>query len=473
MYNTFSKSMKSNIYDVETLKEEIKQHNEVLITLNETQKSLNDDLISENNNYKKLSEEKLSKVESKDKIDSTIFTLNPSKLEEEIEIIVNTGLKHKSDIELIDEELKNIGKVDFDEDTDFKLNKEKQEILSEVAVTDSEINRLKNVIKELINGGICQACNRKLDNVDNAEHIDMHNRTIENLINSINIRKRRLDVVIEEINKLSTVKAQIEKKNKLELNRDRFSVEIESLRNKIKDKKSDLKKYNDNIESIEKNKNIDADISLINTKLSVSETAKNKINSELQNLAINIDSNSKDILKKENLIKNINSEREIEKIFKLYIDMVGKKGISKLVLRSVLPIINSELQRLLEDITDFEVEVYIDDKNEVRYLLVKDGIEKSLKSGSGFELTTASIALRCVLGKMSTLPSPNFITFDEVLGRVAPENIPNIKPLFERISDMFDIVFFITQNEVVKDWAKNIITINKVNNISRLNAKGY
>jgi hypothetical protein len=299
----------------------------------------------------------------------------------------------------------------------------------------------------------------------------MHNKTIENLINSINIRKRRLDVVIEEINKLSTVKAKIEKKNKLELNRDRLSVEIESLRNKIKDKKADLKKYNDNIESIEKNKNIDADISLINTKLAVSENTKNKINSELQTLAINIDSNTKDILKKENLIKTINGEREIEKIFKLYIDMVGKKGISKLVLRSVLPIINSELQRLLEDITDFEVEVYIDDKNEVRYLLVKDGIEKALKSGSGFELTTASIALRCVLGKMSTLPSPNFITFDEVLGRVAPENIPNIKPLFERISDMFDIVFFITQNEVVKDWSENIITINKVNNISSLNIK--
>ena len=84
--------------------------------------------IIENNNYKKLSEEKLSKVESKDKIDSTIFTLNPSKLEEEIEIIVNTGLKHKSDIELIDEELKNIGKVDFDEDTDFKLNKENKRL---------------------------------------------------------------------------------------------------------------------------------------------------------------------------------------------------------------------------------------------------------------------------------------------------------------------------------------------------------
>jgi DNA repair exonuclease SbcCD ATPase subunit len=203
----------------------------------------------------------------------------------------------------------------------------------------------------------------------------------------------------------------------------------------------------------------------------VSETTKTRLNGELQTIVISVDSNTKDISKKENLIKVLASEKEIEKVFKLYIEMVGKKGISKLVLRSVLPIINSELQRLLEDITDFDVEVFIDDKNEVRYLLIKDGIEKALKSGSGFELTTASIALRCVLGKMSSLPTPNFITFDEVMGRVAPENIPNMKPLFERISDMFDIVFFITQNEVVKDWSDNIITIEKVNNISKLNIK--
>jgi DNA repair exonuclease SbcCD ATPase subunit len=203
----------------------------------------------------------------------------------------------------------------------------------------------------------------------------------------------------------------------------------------------------------------------------VSENKKVNLNNQLQTNAVNLDSNTKDVLKKENLIKVIKGEKDVERIFKLYIDMVGKKGISKLVLRSVLPIINSELQRLLEDITDFDVEVFIDAKNEVRYLLVKDGVEKSLKSGSGFELTTASIALRCVLGKMSTLPSPNFITFDEVMGRVAPENIPNMKPLFERISDMFDIVFFITQNEVVKDWAENIITVEKVNNISKLNVR--
>jgi hypothetical protein len=74
--------------------------------------------------------------------------------------------------------------------------------------------------------------------------------------------------------------------------------------------------------------------------------------------------------------------------------LVGKKGISKLVLRSVLPIINSEMERLLEDVCDFAVEIFIDDKNNVQFLIVKNGVTKKLKSGSGLEKTIA-IALRC------------------------------------------------------------------------------
>lgn len=471
MYNAFSKSMKGNIYDVETLKKEIEEHNENLKELDKTQKDLTKKLEDEIQNYKNLSNEKIRKVESKDKIDSEIFTLNPSKLEQDIKDITTKGLEHKGKIDEIDKELKNIGEIDFDEDTHFSLTKQKENVTTEIGVSNAEVIRLQGVVKELEKGGVCQACNRKLDNVDNSEHIATHNKSIESEKRAIETKKRKLETIDSELLKLNETKKKIDNKNKLELAKDRLGVEIESLRNKIKGKKDDLKKYKENLESIEKNKKIDADISLIDTKMIVSETSKNNLSSQLQTVAIEINSNSKDIVKKEKLITTINGEKDVERIFKLYIDMVGKKGISKLVLRSVLPIINGELQRLLEDITDFDVEVFIDDKNEVRYLLVKDGVEKSLKSGSGFELTTASIALRCVLGKMSSLPSPNFITFDEVMGRVAQENIPNMKPLFERISDMFDIVFFITQNDVVKDWAENIITVEKINNISKLNIK--
>ena len=473
MYNSFSKSMKGNIYDIETLKEEIKNHQSNLKILNSSKETYDNELIKESNNYKVLTEQKIVKVSSKDKIDSEILSLNPSKLEGEIKTITEKGLKHKKDIEVINNELKKIGDIDFDEDKDFKLTKNKEKLTKVINLGEAEVIRLKTTIKNLIKSGICQACNRKLDDVDNTEHIKQHNTEIDEQNKIIESSKTKLETVNTELAKLSNTKKLIDSKNSLELKRDRLSVDIDSLRNEIKDKRLDLKKYKDNLESIEKNKKIDTDISLIDTKIIISENTKAKLNSQLQTNAIEIDSNDKDILKKEKLIKTIKAEREIEIIFKLYIDMVGKKGISKLVLRSTLPIINGELQRLLEDITDFNIEVFIDNKNEVRYLLVKDGVEKSLRSGSGFELTTASIALRCVLGKMSSLPSPNFITFDEVMGRVAQENISKMKPLFERVSDMFDIVFFITQNDTIKDWADNIITIEKVNNISKINLSKF
>jgi DNA repair exonuclease SbcCD ATPase subunit len=138
----------------------------------------------------------------------------------------------------------------------------------------------------------------------------------------------------------------------------------------------------------------------------------------------------------------------------------------------VLPIINSEVQRLLDEVVDFDVEIFINDKNDVQFLLVKDGVSKLLKSGSGLEKTASSLALRAVLGKLSTLPMPNFITFDEVLGKVAPENLEKLKVLFDKIKDMYEIVFFITHNDLVKDWGDNVVTVVKgANNISKISMK--
>jgi DNA repair exonuclease SbcCD ATPase subunit len=259
----------------------------------------------------------------------------------------------------------------------------------------------------------------------------------------------------------------IDEKNKLELSRDKNEVEMSSLRNKIKEKNNDLKKYNLNLKAIELNKNIDIEITNIKTKLQVLEYSKDDLITKIERVQNDEKNNSSEIVTKEKLIEIIKKEEGVEKIFKLYIELVGKKGISKLVLRSVLPIINSEAQRLLEDVCDFEIEIFMDDKNDVQFLIIKDGVTKLLKSGSGFERTAASLVLRCVLGKISTLPMPNFIAFDEVLGKVAPDNMEKLKTLFDKIKEMYEIVFLITHNELVKDWSDNIITVVKENNISK------
>lgn len=466
MYNEFAKKKKSNNYDVITLTNDIDEHKNKITQFNELNETLTNKLELAKSNIVKTKKEIEDFINSKEKIDVTITTLNPETLKTKIDELIKSGVATKEKINLITTQLNDIGEVIFDEDLYHELTKKYNSKSSEKAVKLSDINRLKGVVKELIDGGVCKACNRKLDDVDNTAHIEKHNTDIVQLELEVKNIELELTNIKNQIEDLNQTKQKIDRKNKLELDKDRLEVEIDSLRNKVTEKKNDLTKYNLNLHAIEHNKKIDISVEKSKTDLLVFDNEKDETIRRIERVLSDISTNTTEITEKTKLIETIKKEEEIERIFKIYIDLVGKKGIGKLVLRSVLPIINSEVQRLLEDVCDFEVEVFIDDKNDVQFLINKDETTRLLKSGSGFEKTAASLALRSVLGKMSTLPMPNFITFDEVLGKVASDNLDKLKGLFDKIKTMYDIVFLITHNDLCKDWASNVITVNKVNNIS-------
>lgn len=468
MYNEFNSKKKSNEYDVITLSNDIEEHGEKIVMGGTAKDSLENDLELAKKEIKRLSDENDRLLNSKISVDVVITTMNPSKLEKEISSITQSGLELKEKIDSINKSIDEIGDIVFDEDEHDRLNKEYNETLTNIRIKESEIKRLESVIQDLIDGGICKACNRKLDDVDNSEHIKSHQEKIEQLLKDIAELKKTESEIKSELTTLNDNKLRVDEKNKLELNRDRAEVEMGSLRNQIVAKKADLKKYKINQEAIELNRKIDSEVSMVKTNLEIKNREKDLTISKIEKVKQEIESNQNSIEIKNKLIEQIKKEEEIERIYKVYIELVGKKGISKLVLRSVLPIINSEVQRLLEDVCDFEIEIFIDDKNDVQFLLNKDGISKHLKSGSGFEKTASSLALRGVLGKLSTLPMPNFITFDEVLGKVANENLEKLKPLFDKVKNMYEIVFLITHNDIVKDWGDNIITVKKDNNISKI-----
>lgn len=468
MYNKFNTTKKSNNYDVITLGSDIEEHTTKVAECLELEKELNIKLSDTKTEIARLSTANDTLINSKEKIDVTIATLNPSKLEVEIATLTAKGISLKDSIGVIKTSIEEIGSVAFDEDRHHTLTKQLSTNTSQKAVKEAEVARLKKVIDGLIAGGICQSCNRKLDDVDNSEHIAKHTLDIEELNRDINILGGEIFNINIELVQLGETKVLIDKKNKFELDISRIEVEMGGLRNQIVAKNNDLKKYNLNLSAIELNKNIDIEISQVKTNIVVHEHTKDETISRIQRVLNDLKFNNDEIITKTGLISTIKKEEEVEKIYKIYIDLVGKKGISKLVLRSVLPIINSEVSRLLDDVTDFDIEIFMDDKNDVRFLIVNDGVSKLLKSGSGLEKTAASLALRAVLGKVSTLPMPNFITFDEVLGKVADENLEKLKSLFDKIKDMYDIVFLITHNTLVKDWGDNIVTVNKINHLSEI-----
>ena len=468
MYNEFDKKKKSNDYDIITLTTDIENHNENIASGNQIKENLEAKLTITKEEITKLNTENDRLLNSKITVDINLNTLNPTKLEEEIKNITINGKNLSEKIKQLEIQIADIGQVDFDEDKHHALTLENNQIMISLGTKRNEIIRLNDAIQDLIDGGICKACNRKLDDVDNTEHIKNHTKLIKNLDEQIETLKERQAIVTTELATLNETKKLVDEKNKLELNKDRLEVEIGSLRNDITSKKNDLKKYKLNEEAIEFNRSVDAEVNLVKTKLAVADYTKDDTLSKLEKIKQEIKINQDAITLKTDMIAQIKKEEEVEKIYKLYIDLVGKKGISKLVLRSVLPVINSEVQRLLDGVCDFEIEIFIDDKNDVQFLIVKDEVSKSLKSGSGFEKTAASLALRGVLGKLSNLPMPNFITFDEVMGKVSNDNLEKLKPLFDKIKNMYEIVFLITHNDVVKDWGDNIITVKKPENVSEV-----
>jgi DNA repair exonuclease SbcCD ATPase subunit len=96
------------------------------------------------------------------------------------------------------------------------------------------------------------------------------------------------------------------------------------------------------------------------------------------------------------------------------------------------------------------------------------GIEKLMVSGSGYERTIASLALRSVLSKVCTLPKPNIVVFDEVFGKISNDNLEMVSEFFQKIKEYFDKVFLISHNPMISQWADTIVKIKKENNISKV-----
>jgi DNA repair exonuclease SbcCD ATPase subunit len=203
-------------------------------------------------------------------------------------------------------------------------------------------------------------------------------------------------------------------------------------------------------------------------RLNELEIEKDGINKKMTGYQFEIDSLNEKIVNNEKLIEKIKEESSKERVYKVYLETFGKNGISKLIMKTMMPLINSELQRLLEDSCHFRLEVRINDKNEVEFLMIDNNtqIEKLMSSGSGYERTIASLALRAVLSKICSLPKPNIVVFDEVFGKISNDNLEMVSEFFKKIKEYFEKIFVITHNPLVTNWSDNVVRIEKVDNIS-------
>jgi DNA repair exonuclease SbcCD ATPase subunit len=309
---------------------------------------------------------------------------------------------------------------------------------------------------------------RSFFNVDYGDTIAENETKITTLINDGIEVNNKLTKLKEKIANIDENRKVFTEKNRLSLLIDKYGADLELLRAQLKEKKLILKNLEVNKSIIEANNKIEASLRVINVNLQTEEGIKNSMIHRKATLENENKVNQKNISDRETLIIKINEEEVLVKHWKIYLALVGKNGISKMVLRETLPLINGELKRLLTDVCDFDVEVVIDERNDVAFNLVRNNIITNLASGSGFEQTAAALALRVVLGNISALSRPSLLLLDEVLGGVAEDNYENIKRLYDRIIKDYSAVLHITHLNQIIDWHTSIVTVTKKNHMSSI-----
>ena len=446
---------------------------------NEELEDVNKELIENGLKWKKEKEESEKRIkeynerrdvylQSKSPIDDELTKTDKNTVEAKKKSLTDDGIKKAEEKKKNEEAYEGLKDVEFDEEDYKKKVAEDKRLSIESNQTENDISRLKREVEDLKKGEFCPTCGARLEGVDYSASIGAKNAEIEEKSEYLAKIGKKLAKLSKTIGDLEENRRNYNEKTKLGLIIEKNEVDIENLRSKLKECNRILKDLEKNDEAIRKNNEINANINLLDTSIKEENGIKSELERKMEEARSEIKANRKIISDNKKIIETIENEEELVRNWKVYLEMVGKNGISKMVLRSALPLINGELKRLLSDVCDFDVEIAIDNHNDVAFYLIHDGVTSNLGSGSGFEQTVASLALRSVLSRISTFSKPSFVVFDEILGGVADENYDQVKILYDKIAKDYACVLQISHLKAIADWHTTQIVIKKENNISKI-----
>jgi len=463
IYSEFSKSMISNVYNSEKLKTDNEEYGGQIETFEKEITLLQSDLITIQGRIIKGQEYRDNLLKSKHTdIDKEISLLSPDNVKGEIQslTIQKSGVQKQLD------EIKVVEPSQYyHEDKHDEIKEEYSKVNSEKIELELKIKSIEQ-LKSSVDGGIkCEHCG-----------IDLMMASITSSkiaeLDGLIVHKDQKIGLMQDLSRKEQdyvkLKKEFDEYEKNKLIKEKYEVSIESFDLKIQTLSDKLKKYFDLQDKISENEKIETQIIKAGLKLDELEAEKNAVTRKIDNNNFQIGTLKDKIEQNKVKLVQIQEEGEKERLYKLYLEIYGKNGISKMIMKTMMPLINSELQRLLEDSSHFRLEIRINEKNEVEFLMIDNNtqIEKLMSSGSGYERTIASLALRAVLSKICSLPKPNIVVFDEVFGKISNDNLEMVSEFFTKIKEYFEKIFVITHNPLVTNWADNVIKIKKEDNVS-------
>ena len=465
LYSEFSKGMISNVYNTESLKQDNETSGEEIIRMKDEIIEMFKNISDVDKRLQKGQDYKDNLLKSKfTDLDKELITLNPLLLQSSISNLEDSKQKTEQDI-------KNIKIVEpkefYHEDKHDNVKEVIKSRFAELVTCENKVEEIQDLIEKYGDGIQCDHCGIKLMEAkltnEKIKQLDSFKRLVQDF-------KEEIDGYEKKEQSFTQLKKDFDEYERNKLIKEKYELSLESTQLKLEQVKDKLKRYEEVQDKIKKNNEIDAQ--LLKAGLRIDELINEKRGYEkVQNTnSTRIETIESRIEKNKDLISKIAEEFEREKIYKIYVEVYGKNGITKMIMKTMIPLINSELQRLLQDSAYFNLEIRINDKNEVEFMMIDNstGIEKLMISGSGYERTIASLSLRSVLSKVCSLPKPNIVVMDEVFGKISNDNLELVGEFFGKIKEYFGKVLVISHNQLINNFADSTIRITKSDNISKV-----
>ena len=468
IYNDWNKKLISNNFNIVQLETDNQKYSDSSTASEREIESLDKNLVKTENSLKELENRRDEILTNRNNdINQELIKTNPVLLQREIEEVKKLRDNTKKNADSVDV----IEPSKYYDDDEYRKLKDKMGEFSGInAAAKYTIQEKEKNIKQLTEGTVCPTCHRPLDEVDHTEEIEKLKNEIKDIEKVIEKNSEELKKHIEKSNDFEKLKSEFEKYEKNKLVKARYELEVEQKQLEIDSKQKRLDNYENNKKKLEENQRIDGEIVALRSKIETANADIRMFNSNIEKHRNNITNMKEKIQVNIDLIQKIKSEEELISVFKIYLTIYGKNGISKIILKNMIPLLNLELYRLLVDSCHFILELNINDKNELDFIMIdsETRIVKPLNSGSGYERTISSLALRSVLTKISSLPKPNIVVMDEVFGKIADENLEMVGEFFKKIKNYFEHIFVISHNPLIRNWSDNLIMVKKEENVSSI-----
>lgn len=341
------------------------------------------------------------------------------------------------------------------------------ERLNEKKLKEAALQTKERSVKKLQTvpcGDQFPSCRFIKDSYEDSKTIEGDRQEVEELLTSIadlnlflkNNSKSKAEKDLSHFEKITkTLESNRQKRMNLEQKKENLSLRLQSVTEKIAQLETDIAKEKTVIDTF--------DVNLINELKSKLHDVKQRTQNLLKDKEALLLERGGVAAQREMLSEQLNSINQTInhlKMQKAITDALSKTGVPTLVLKTQLPVINNELQKLLMSIHEFNISLDIDLNSNSMDVFIEDSTGKrEIELASGAEKMITSLALRVALLNLSSLPKPDILIIDEGFGSLDDDNLQKCMEFLDVLKAYFKCVIIVTHVSPLKEVTDQLIEI--------------